>query len=893
VYVKKNLRMPRMCSEHVVPSVKFERLRAVGGKDAIDRLAVELRSLAGLDWDQPAQFGDFEEQRELANLFGLSGGQRDVEKLRRELVQIVEKTREEEADDPPKYSQSLAVAWTSLLQLDEESNGALLKKRRETIRKEWKTAHGKQIKSVASVKENFEPRIYKELARRVLTDRAGTRSRTSTKRRGRGSSQLPPASRPGGGRDPKQAQDVIILIAAMAKRRGPTSGLIKLVREFEPYWRATGSIVYSLEGSYREIWRAGLLHNYENFKALPAGFYGGLVYATEEVIAAAEASPPLSCHVVYLVDPHDNSSLYPATASIKRECILTQTPFLTTYQGAARWFRLDWARRAAEGEGAEAHKLLLARPKGGFPEECELGEQFGPVALAAHDRHKVTMMDFVEAHADLLTNRFPERWSTRVTGHLLNGGSILDQEYENDILYDVKEEGRDEVKARIASKTEEWGEQKREGGPGNRGWVTQMTRGREGGVIQLARKVLDDECDTILFFEDAETPDDQDMEIQVLDRAAQLTDGNCLLLYDERSADQWAENVALCAAEDGKVSATTLVEAFRRVFDVELVIARPDPQQAQKRGTRRRGKETGSNPAWEQIAKTAAIHIFGVLSTIARDRDEGEGPVRFGLPWGGAIRDVIGELPGNGDKHSLVEAIGLHRFVEKTEEAGSLSDSRNFAMSTGQWPPLVQEHSPPFNSEQLSVVPAVGVMGALDRSLESHSLVARAVKILGGTPVPYPESAFALKGGTEIPLDTTPKEEWERLDVLLITANPLEKRLKHALATGLPADLADHYKGCACAVGTFYLEESDDGVAERSHPAYTQVGIAMGQIQGLKEGGAEVVLVNGADKSKERRRAAWAALKAGLASTFVTDEDFAWAVLEEEVPGLKPSNRGR
>ncbi len=863
-----------MCGEHVVMAVKFERLEVVGGKDAIERLADELRSLAGLKWDQPDGFGDFEDQRKLANLFGLSGGRRDVKKLRRELVRIVEKTREEEADDAPRYERSLAVAWTSLLQLDGDSEGTLLKNRRETIRKKWKTTHGTELKSVAVVKENFERGIYEKLARRVLTDRAGTRNRRN------------------GSGDSKSAPDVIILIAATAKRRGPTSGLIKLVREFEPYWRATGAVIYSLEGSYREIWRAGLLHNYENFKALPAGFYGGLVYATEEVIAAAEASPPLNCHVVYLVDPHDNSSLYPATASIKRECILTETPFLTTPQGAARWFRLDWARRASEGEGTEARELLLTRPKGGFPEERELGERFGPIALAAHDRHKVTMMDFVETHADLLTHRFPERWSTRVTGHLLNGGSILDQEYENDILYDVKEEGRDEVKARIAGKTKEWQEQEREDGPGNRGWVTQMTRGREGGVIQLARKVLDDECDTILFFEDAETPDDQDMEIQVLDRAAQLTDGNCLLLYDERSADQWAENMALCAADDGKVSATTLVEAFRRIFEVELVIARADPQ-AQKRGARPRGKEAGSNPAWEQIARTAAIHIFGVLSTIARDRNEDDGPVRFGLPWGGAIRDVIGELPEDGDNHALAEAIGLHRFIEKTEEAGALSASRGFAMTAGQWPPLEQKHSPPFGDEQLSVVPTVGVMGARNRSLESHSLVARAVRILGGKPVPYPESAFALQGGTEIPLDTTPKEEWERLDVLLISANPLEKRSKHALATGLPADLADHYKGCACAVGTFYLEKSDDGVAERSHPAYTQVGIAMGQIQDLKAGGAEVVLVNGADKGKERRRAAWAALKAGLASTFVTDEDFAWAVLEEEVPGLKPLNRRR
>ena len=66
----------------------------------------------------------------------------------------------------------------------------------------------------------------------------------------------------------------------------------------------------------------------------------------------------------------------------------------------------------------------------------------------------------------------------------------------------------------------------------------------------------------------------------------------------------------------------------------------------------------------------------------------------------------------------------------------------------------------------------------------------------------------------------------------------------------------------------------------------------MHQIQQLKKDGTEVVLVNGAHHDRRRRRAAWAALKAGLVSTFVTDETFAWDLLREEMPGLKPPGRG-
>jgi hypothetical protein len=82
----------------------------------------------------------------------------------------------------------------------------------------------------------------------------------------------------------------VILIAAQATRQGPASELAKLVREFAPYWRASKTMVYALEGSYKEIWRAGPMDDYKDFAALPAEFDGGLMYATKVVIAAAETS---------------------------------------------------------------------------------------------------------------------------------------------------------------------------------------------------------------------------------------------------------------------------------------------------------------------------------------------------------------------------------------------------------------------------------------------------------------------------------------------------------------------------------------------------------------------------------------------------------------------------
>jgi len=165
------------------------------------------------------------------------------------------------------------------------------------------------------------------------------------------------------------------------------------------------------------------------------------------------------------------------------------------------------------------------------------------------------------------------------------------------------------------------------------------------------------------------------------------------------------------------------------------------------------------------------------------------------------------------------------------------------------------------------------------------------VKILGGHRVTYPASAFALrKDARKDPLAKTPEADWKELDVLLLSAAPIERRPADsgvALATALPADLAESYADCLGAIGTIYLERHGDGVGQRSHHSYEQVGIKLEQIRKLRNGGrAKVMLVNGAEKNEDRIWACWAALKAKTATTFVTDKDFAWSVLKREIPEL-------
>jgi methylglyoxal synthase len=868
---------------------RLRELAAPPGPAEVEELAKELHVLLEVDWREPASL-DLAAIPKLAALLKLTPGRGAMKQLRLELLDRVKEKAQEEAKTPLPLGRSEADAWILMFALESDWFDVALADRRGHARQKWQTRFGRPVKTTNSYRMNVEPRLRKELAARLIAVH-GREGAEATQRRSTPKPPMPvqPSPWPVRKHVPAPGQEIVILTAAQAMRHGPRSGLVKLVREFEPYWRARNKMIYAPEGTYKELWRAGLLHNYADFIALPAGFFGGLVHATEIVVAAAEAEPKIPTHVVYLIDPHDDSSLYPATAAIKRECLLTHTPFLTTAEGAARWFRLEWARRAIDAEDPCARELLLKRPVGGFPQGTGLEDRKGTIALAAHDRHKPTMMDFAEGNAELIEAYFPERWATRVTGHLLNGGSIFDDEYELDIRFDVTGQRREELMNAIEDRTFEWEKERRESpecGPGRRNFVRLLTRGREGGVVQLARKVLGDECDTVLFFQDAETPREHDMEIQVLDRAAQLAREGTLLLYDVHSASRWAENVRHALGEESNTSTTSLTEAYRRVFDVELVLAHKDPEDEQPRSGRKSSENT--RETWHRITLTAATHLAGALRTAADRRLAHGEPVRLGFPWGAVVRDVLGDLTEEGGRHALAGALRLQEFVAG-RTASQLYEARTLARSKAEWP-LEPSRQQPFTEDQLRIVPTVGVIGARERSLESHALVAQAVAILGGEPVPYPESAFAFVSGTrDDPLAGAPKGDWAELDVLLLAAAPLLERPEKnatALATALPADLAAHYEGSLAAVSTIYLARESDGIRQVLHDYYQQVGIGLGEIQALKARGADVILVNGAERSEERRLAAWAALRAGIASTFVTDEAFAWDVLKEEVAGL-------
>ena len=661
--------------------------------------------------------------------------------------------------------------------------------------------------------------------------------------------------------EPSGERDIVILIASRAKREGPASPLARLVREFEQYWRLTRPTIYAVRGSFAALWRCGLLHDYEHFVPLGAGFEGGVISAAELVVAAAEVAWKPKVAVVYLTDPQDASALYPETGTLKRECVLTKTPFLTSYHGARRWFSLEWACRAAS-EGGAAEHLLLTRPERGFPPVLDRHDRpHGAIALAAHDRHKLAMMRFAQDYAALLTERFPTRYATEITGRLLNGTPV--DGYTEEIRGDPRTPA---PTVALRRKQRSWRKRKPAGGLGRAGWVTELTRGRWGGVVQLAGKVLDVESQlgTVIFFQDAERPEEQELEMQLLDRAAQLPKSECLILHDERSARTWAANLARCVEAGRAPSPFTLVQAFRHVFGVELVLAHGDTDDDPER-------------VWGRVVRTAATYALGVtLAAVERRRKDRE-PVRVGVPWGGAVHDVVSEIDG---------ALGVWQFVESNPPA----ELRNLRRAAGRsWPPAPRRRG--FVSPaELRVLPTVGLVGARDREFEAHTIIEKLIASIGGAYASYPEYAYLLRDAAQAVPSTTLREEWDQLDLLLLGTAPLKPGARKRVV-GLPPELLATLEeltadNTVSNLSTFYLQRDHESgtVDEADYGQFRQTGISRAQVKALVERGAQVVLVAGAEE--QRLLPVLTALKDKLATTLVTDPAFAWNVLCAEVAEL-------
>jgi methylglyoxal synthase len=238
----------------------------------------------------------------------------------------------------------------------------------------------------------------------------------------------------------------------------------------------------------------GVLQGYAGMHRLPARREGGLIHLVGDVVSD---DPQRRLDVViYLLDPDDPTSVFPEGQALKRECVIHETPFISTFAHAREWFE-------------------LARVAGGYPRDQALDPWFEPsgqtIALIAHDARKADLIAYAREHFDFL-NRFGGRIATGTTGGLLNRMAA-------------------EIVGARASP-----------------WVRAFRSGPLGGDAEIALEVLHDRCQRIIFFEDPHVARQHEADIQLLERSARIATQRTMCVSDRASAQAWIRNCELRGA---------------------------------------------------------------------------------------------------------------------------------------------------------------------------------------------------------------------------------------------------------------------------------------------------------------------------------------------------------
>ncbi|HXH01964.1 MAG TPA: hypothetical protein VNN09_01435, partial [Candidatus Competibacteraceae bacterium] len=545
---------------------------------------------------------------------------------------------------------------------------------------------------------------------------------------------------------PEQPSETIFLLANRDLRLGPDSPLLRLMRELEPYFREVlKPRIYALEGTYRALLRHGLLQDYPELHALPAGRQGGLV-AMSDMIVAGSGRDGGCQRVIYLVDPRDPTSLLPDSLALKRECVVTETTFLATYAAASEWYRLQWRLTpGSDGQGEhpsvagyflppELSRRLFGRADNGLAART--------IALIAHDTRKKHMLQFAVQHFELL-RAFAARVATGTTGTLLNGRlperlarawEELDEEIA--VFQRLGQMPRRLQQALEERQQLEAARQSLQQRLGADAWVQAQPSGPRGGDIQIAEMVRTGACQTVLFFEDPFVSREHEADIQLMERTTRIPGQEALCLHERQSATQWAQNWGRCLAL-GVDEPMTLSQAFRRLWGVDLVLAGVD------------GRPEAE--LWQAIVAKAAWYLHGHIARCAQQRAaEGE-PVRVAVTWGREMGEVLEDL--------REVPVALARLDEQHPGLfRHLADSRF------------------RDPHHLLAVPTVGLIGTTHPRHEANANAERLAALYAGQALRIPHPAFYRQRSHDTPyqpeLDEL-VEHWERLDLAILSCDCL------------------------------------------------------------------------------------------------------------------------
>ncbi|NOY84227.1 MAG: hypothetical protein GXO96_05295 [Nitrospirae bacterium] len=665
----------------------------------------------------------------------------------------------------------------------------------------------------------------------------------------------------------------IAVLAHKALRDGPSSPLIRFFREFESFFRDDLQPTFIfLESTYKAIVRYGLLQGYDRnkIKVMTSGSKGGVVQITARVAKKQDVK-----RVIYFIDPQDPTSIFPENIALKRECVVNCVPFLSTYTSAREWATLSWynsQKSTADQyeffieEEAENTFLREKREKDLIKNQC--------IALIAHDSNKYKILDFADKNCVLL-NLFGRRIATGTTGELLNGRepermvnrlwrtiTLRNKLYKkNNINIPIQlEEALGEME-RIKEILPKFNDEN---------WVDPFHSGPKGGDVLVAEEVRKGKCHRAVFFEDVLVSREHEADIQLLERTARIQDKSIPCYHDEVSASEWAENIQkyLKKSKHQYVLPLTLVQAFRYLFNVDLVLAdsRWDKDALgfcnMKKNNHRYGK-----CLWEAISRKAAWYVLGLIVFSSQNRLRGNRKCRVGVSWG----------------------LAMYELIDEVQKIKSTLQKENYPN-----PPLKNDEEPLFPAwileryfkhPNVEMVPLVGLMWTTDPRIEANYNAMKFSEVIGATfdssSNRFDQSVFVDETKPD-PLRSkrSPSNPWKDMDIAIFTCDSVKTSFGDGKTGPIPNEIySDMLHYSVGEIAGIYLD--DDGACLKSE-RYRRIGASYEHLKEVRKKGGAVLLAGTRDN---RIKPALAALKGELVSTLVTDIEFAKAILELHFTG--------
>jgi len=334
----------------------------------------------------------------------------------------------------------------------------------------------------------------------------------------------------------------IAVIVSPASRDGHGSALHCFLRKYGEHLRDYD--IHATQGTYKVLARTGLFEA-EKLKKQSPGLAGGVVEIAHLAVAKRFQA------IILLLDPTDPFAESPENLALQRACISNCIPQLMNSGDLSHWIEYEADR-----------DLDKVAPPLDVPGSGEV------VALVAHDGKKSDMLKFFSKWASFLTCKHEQLLATGTTGSLIAELCRGTSYRELPSRFDEGRWEKIEKDRKIFEGWEQWLQQLegwrerwhvappsrpedqatlefRHKRDGRKTSLILLQSGPSGGDIQIAQRILDKQCNAVLFFHDPQVSHPHDADIRLCIRTCQLPGVDVTLRRDFQSAERWAKGCTL------------------------------------------------------------------------------------------------------------------------------------------------------------------------------------------------------------------------------------------------------------------------------------------------------------------------------------------------------------